>query len=120
MVLISDKCLSANYQELYETHERCDLMKPGDIRVYGTVKVGERGQIVIPAKTRKEFDIKAGDFLLVVRTPMKDSFALIKTEAVQEMIRKMNIGLAGLPSRKKRIPASKTENQARSGVDFHE
>ena len=34
--------------------------------VYGTVKVGERGQIVIPKEARKAFDIKPGDILLVV------------------------------------------------------
>jgi len=83
-------------------------MNPRDISVYGTVKVGERGQIVIPSATRKEFDIKPGDFLLVVSTPIKDGFALIKAEVVQEMIRKMNMGLTGLHDRKKRTPASKT------------
>jgi AbrB family looped-hinge helix DNA binding protein len=34
--------------------------------VFGTVKVGERGQIVIPAKARRLFNIKHGDLLLVV------------------------------------------------------
>ncbi len=32
---------------------------------YGTVKVGERGQIVIPKKARENYDIKAGDSLLI-------------------------------------------------------
>jgi len=32
---------------------------------YGTVKVGERGQIVIPKKARDEYDIQAGDSLIV-------------------------------------------------------
>ena len=32
---------------------------------YGSVKVGERGQIVIPKKARDEYDIKAGDSLIV-------------------------------------------------------
>ncbi|MFX1254155.1 MAG: AbrB/MazE/SpoVT family DNA-binding domain-containing protein [Promethearchaeota archaeon] len=34
--------------------------------VYGTVKVGERGQIVIPKEARKAFNIEPGDILLVV------------------------------------------------------
>ena len=29
--------------------------------VFGTVKVGERGQIIIPKEARETFDIKAGD-----------------------------------------------------------
>lgn len=34
--------------------------------VFGIVKVGERGQIVIPKHAREVFDIKSGDKLLVV------------------------------------------------------
>ena len=34
--------------------------------IFGTVKVGERGQIVIPREARDKFDIKAGDTLLVL------------------------------------------------------
>ena len=34
--------------------------------VFGTVRVGERGQIVIPQEARKIFDIKAGDTLIVL------------------------------------------------------
>ena len=34
-------------------------------KFYSTVKVGERGQIVIPKKAREEYDIKAGDSLIV-------------------------------------------------------
>lgn len=35
-------------------------------RFYGTVTVSERGQIVIPAEARRDFDIKVGDKLLVL------------------------------------------------------
>jgi AbrB family looped-hinge helix DNA binding protein len=34
--------------------------------VFGTVKVGEKGQIVIPKDARKIFDIKPGDSLLML------------------------------------------------------
>lgn len=34
-------------------------------KAYGSVTIGERGQLVIPAKLRKEFDIKSGDELMV-------------------------------------------------------
>ena len=34
--------------------------------IFGTVKVGERGQMIIPKEARKIFDIKAGDTLNVL------------------------------------------------------
>lgn len=33
--------------------------------IFGTVKVGERGQIVIPKNARKTFDIHPGDILFI-------------------------------------------------------
>ena len=39
---------------------------PKGKHVFGMVKVGDKGQIVIPAKARKIFDIKPGDNLLVL------------------------------------------------------
>lgn len=34
--------------------------------IFGTVKVGERGQIIIPKEAREVFGIKAGDTLIVL------------------------------------------------------
>ena len=42
------------------------LGMPKGRRVYGTVKVGEKGQIVIPKDAREQFGIRAGDTLLVL------------------------------------------------------
>jgi AbrB family looped-hinge helix DNA binding protein len=64
--------------------------------VFGTVKVGERGQIVIPSSARKSLAIKPGDCLLAVSTPSKDGLALVKVEIVREMIEKMSSGLTGV------------------------
>lgn len=35
-------------------------------RVFGTAKVGDRGQIVIPKEARELFQIKPGDTLLIL------------------------------------------------------
>lgn len=35
-------------------------------RVYGTAKVGDRGQIVIPKEARELFNIQPGDTLLIL------------------------------------------------------
>ena len=42
------------------------LAKVKGKRVFGTAKVGDRGQIVIPKEARELFGIKPGDTLLIL------------------------------------------------------
>lgn len=42
------------------------LGKQSSQRVFGTAKVGERGQVVIPKEAREYFDIHQGDTLLII------------------------------------------------------
>ncbi len=42
------------------------LGQRGGRRIFGTVRVGERGQIVIPKEAREIFGIEPGDTLLVL------------------------------------------------------
>ena len=42
------------------------LGKQKSQRVFGTAKVGDRGQIVIPKEARELFGIKPGDTLLIL------------------------------------------------------
>ena len=42
------------------------LGKGNTRRVFGTAKVGDRGQIVIPKEARELFNIQPGDTLLIV------------------------------------------------------
>lgn len=42
------------------------LGKANSQRVFGTAKVGDRGQIVIPKEVRELFHIEPGDTLLIV------------------------------------------------------
>jgi AbrB family looped-hinge helix DNA binding protein len=42
------------------------LGKQNAQRVFGTAKVGDRGQIVIPKEARELFGIKPGDTLLIL------------------------------------------------------
>jgi len=42
------------------------LGKQSAPRVFGTAKVGDRGQIVIPKEARELFGIKPGDTLLIL------------------------------------------------------
>lgn len=50
----------------YEAADSRFPIPPRGKHVFGLVRVGERGQIVIPAKARTVFDIKPGDSLLML------------------------------------------------------
>ena len=52
--------------------------------IFGVVKVGDRGQIVIPKDAREVYGIKAGDSLLVLGDTK--GMAVIKTEIFQDKI----------------------------------
>ena len=47
--------------------------------MFGTVRVGERGQIVIPKQCREVFDIKPGDSIVVLCDKNK-GIALVKAD----------------------------------------
>ena len=52
--------------------------------IFGVVKVGDRGQIVIPKDARELYSIKAGDSLLVLGD--SKGMAILKTEIFQDKI----------------------------------
>ena len=60
--------------------------------IFGVVKVGDKGQIVIPRDARKLYDIKSGDALLVLGD--QRGMALLKTEIFQVAI---DQAMEGLP-----------------------
>lgn len=82
-------------------------MRPHDMEVYGTVKVGERGQVVIPSDAREALGIKAGDFLLVISTPREDGIVMVKAEIVKKMMQKVNLGLSKVDADDARKPAKR-------------
>ncbi|MFX1257936.1 MAG: AbrB/MazE/SpoVT family DNA-binding domain-containing protein [Promethearchaeota archaeon] len=55
---------------------------------FGSVKVGERGQIVIPIEARKLFNIKPGDKLLVLGDEKK-GIALAKASLLKNVAMKL-------------------------------
>ena len=58
---------------------------PKGKHMFGMVKVGDKGQIVIPAKVRKVFDIKPGDSLIVLGDE-EQGIAIIKEKALMKML----------------------------------
>ena len=59
---------------------------------FGTVKVGERGQIVIPKEAREIFDINPGDTLLVLGDE-EQGIAVVKADVMKEVAVKILKGL---------------------------
>lgn len=53
---------------------------------YGSVTIGERGQIVIPAEARTSLGYQPGDKLLVLRNPHHSALIVCKIEAMQSML----------------------------------
>lgn len=57
---------------------------------FGTVTVGERGQVVIPAEARKQCGIEGGDKLLVFRHPKNGCFTLVTIDAARDFLNQMS------------------------------
>ena len=75
----------------YEPEENLGLnLPPKGKHLFGMVTVGDKGQIVIPAKARKMFQISAGDELVVLGDETQ-GMAIVKAEqflAMADAIRK--------------------------------
>ena len=54
-------------------------------KAVGICKVGDKGQIVIPANIRKMFNIEPGESLIIL-ADIKKGVALLKADAVQPMV----------------------------------
>ena len=69
----------------YESEDNLGLaVPPKGKHLFGLVTVGDKGQIVIPAKARKLFDISAGDQLVVLGDEGQ-GIAIVKTESFMSM-----------------------------------
>ncbi len=56
---------------------------PDGRHIFGTVKVGERGQIVIPKAAREIFNIKPGDTLLLLGDEAQ-GIAIVRNDVFME------------------------------------
>jgi AbrB family looped-hinge helix DNA binding protein len=56
--------------------------------LFGTVKIGERGQIVIPKEARDVFNLKSGDNLLLVGDEEK-GIAIVKADLMKDIALKL-------------------------------
>ena len=59
--------------------------------IFGVVKVGDKGQIVIPKDARKVYDIQPGDTLMLLGD--QKGLAMLKTDLFQNLINQAMEGL---------------------------
>lgn len=57
--------------------------------IFGTVTVGERGQIVIPVRARKIFDIHPGDQLVLLGDTHQGGLAILKASMLAQQLEYM-------------------------------
>ena len=55
--------------------------RPG--KIYGAARVGERGQIAIPAEARRELGIETGDKMMVFANRINGSLVLVKADVFE-------------------------------------
>ena len=60
------------------------MIGPGGRKFYGSVTIGERGQIAVPAEARRDHGFQPGDKLLVLGS--SDGLALMSAERLMELL----------------------------------
>jgi len=72
------------------------FVPPKGKHIFGTVQLGERGQIVIPKKARDMFGFKHGDTLVVLgdTNPGTAGIALVPSDAFMQAANQTAMGLA--------------------------
>ncbi|MCE5199942.1 MAG: AbrB/MazE/SpoVT family DNA-binding domain-containing protein [Armatimonadota bacterium] len=76
---------------------------------YGTVTVGERGQIVIPSEARKDLSINPGDKMLVVKHPGANIIGLCKIGDMSNLLNIMLQQISEFESNAAGTPSEPTE-----------
>jgi AbrB family looped-hinge helix DNA binding protein len=64
-----------------------------DARLYGTLKVGDRGQMVIPTEAHEELDIKPGDLLFAMAGRNRRGITMVKADIIRGLAEKTMRGL---------------------------
>ena len=75
----------------FDSRESGVGVPPKGKHIFGLVKVGDKGQIVIPAKARKIFQIEPGDNLLILGDESQ-GLAILKEEGLLQMVHSFRKG----------------------------
>lgn len=66
---------------------------------FGSVTVGERGQIVLPAEARALFNINPGDKVLVMRHPLSQGLMIVQIDALVDFAEEFRAGVQEIKER---------------------
>ena len=77
-----------NLDDLLHTSLTGDCVPPQGTFVFGTVTVGDKGQIVIPVKARRIFHIQPGDDLMLLGD-INQGLALVRADFFLEVAQKL-------------------------------
>lgn len=69
----------------YDSRDSMLPIAPKGKYLFGTVTIGDKGQIVIPVKARKIFDLKPGDDLVMLGD-LSQGLALVKAHFLLDMM----------------------------------
>jgi AbrB family looped-hinge helix DNA binding protein len=72
------------------------IVDPAHLKFYGASTIGERGQIVIPADARKDFEITPSTKLLFFGTHGGIGLMITKAEAITDFLSKATKVLSGI------------------------
>lgn len=78
-------------------------------KFYGSVTVGERGQVVIPAEARHELDIKPSTKLLVFGGANAKGIGMVKVELMSEFLKAFGTAIQNLEQTLREASQEETE-----------
>ncbi len=90
------------------------------VKCVGSMTIGPRGQVVIPASVRKKLDINTGDTLLVFVDFRKRGLILLKADAVEQLVSTTGEWLASVEKILKRAAPSKAPKKSLGRTDAKE
>ncbi len=87
------------------------------VKCVGSMTVGPRGQVVIPASVRKELDINTGGTLLVFLDFRKRGLLVLKADTVEQLISSAGEWLASVEKLLKQTASSKAARKSLRRID---
>ena len=100
----------------FETENQFGLMMPPKGKhFFGIVNVGEKGQIIIPARARRLFDINPGDQMVLLGDESQEGLAVIKAENFLDMADMIRKQMSPVSNESADSPGNRTDSEKPAG-----